>query len=169
MHGYKLVAELEIRDAEDWAPISRPQVYYSIKKLAKLGLIEPATTDTDPLGPEREVFRITSKGTKAMNDALSRLTWAEQRPPSPFMTWMALSTHLSSEKTSEVIKARQKYLTKQLQKEKRTLAEFAADSGAMVTAGRLMVSLTIELFEAELKWLQLVLKELPKARQNIRN
>ena len=35
MHGYEIVAELERREVKDWAGISRPQVYYSLDKLAK--------------------------------------------------------------------------------------------------------------------------------------
>jgi DNA-binding PadR family transcriptional regulator len=42
MHGYELVGELLRRDVDDWAAVSRPHVYYSIKKLAKLDLIRPA-------------------------------------------------------------------------------------------------------------------------------
>ena len=37
MHGYAASAELEYREARDWAGISRPQVYYSLKKLAEQG------------------------------------------------------------------------------------------------------------------------------------
>ena len=33
MHGYELTRVLEYRDVEDWAAISKPQVYYSLRKL----------------------------------------------------------------------------------------------------------------------------------------
>ena len=33
LHGYALNAELGRRAVEDWASVSRPQVYYSLKKL----------------------------------------------------------------------------------------------------------------------------------------
>ncbi|MFZ0702368.1 MAG: PadR family transcriptional regulator, partial [Candidatus Acidiferrales bacterium] len=39
MHGYQANAELERRQVRDWAGISRPQVYYSIDKLARSRLI----------------------------------------------------------------------------------------------------------------------------------
>jgi len=35
MHGYQANAELERRCVRDWAAISRPQVYYSLEKLAR--------------------------------------------------------------------------------------------------------------------------------------
>ena len=34
MHGYELWTELERRQVEKWASISRAQVYYSLRKLA---------------------------------------------------------------------------------------------------------------------------------------
>ncbi|MFI5107117.1 MAG: hypothetical protein ACHP79_19505, partial [Terriglobales bacterium] len=42
MHGYQANLELERRQVEDWAGISRPQVYYSLEKLARLGLVSDA-------------------------------------------------------------------------------------------------------------------------------
>src|SRR5437016_6529866 len=38
MHGYEVNATLEDRKIRDWAPVSRPQIYYSLEKLAKLRL-----------------------------------------------------------------------------------------------------------------------------------
>ena len=35
MHGYQANLELERRQVQDWAGISRPQVYYSLEKLAR--------------------------------------------------------------------------------------------------------------------------------------
>ena len=47
MHGYEVVAELDRRQIADWANVSRPQVYYSLDKLLRLGLLLPGT-DTEP-------------------------------------------------------------------------------------------------------------------------
>ncbi|MCX6126170.1 MAG: helix-turn-helix transcriptional regulator [Proteobacteria bacterium] len=164
MHGYRIVAELDKRDAKDWAEISRPQVYYSLKKLSKLRFISTATDSDEPQGPERDMFRINKSGMQAMNDALCQNAWAEQRPPPPFLTWMALSSHLSSSSTKKIIEARQEYLLKELDREVKTLEAFGEVSDKMITAGRLMVSLTAEHFRTELKWLEKVLRELPKTR-----
>ena len=45
MHGYQANAELERREIRDWAAISRPQVYYSMEKLARLGLLRPVSRE----------------------------------------------------------------------------------------------------------------------------
>src|SRR5271156_6861162 len=55
MHGYEANAELERREVRDWAGISRPQVYYSLEKLARAGLVSVIAGAEAALGPERRV------------------------------------------------------------------------------------------------------------------
>src|SRR3954471_9685561 len=88
MHGYELWAELLRRHVWKWAAISRPQVYYSLKKLESAGHIEPSGQDDASLGPERRTLVPTPQGRRALSDALARAEWSTQRPPSPFLTWM---------------------------------------------------------------------------------
>lgn len=164
VHGYRIVAKLDQRDAKDWAVISRPQVYYSLKKLLKLKLISTVTDTEEPLGPERDKYKINKSGMQAMNDALCQNSWAEQRPPPPFLTWMALSSHLSPSATKSIVESRRRYLLKELAREVKTLNSFGETSDKITIAGRLMVSLTVEHFRTELKWLEKVFRELPKAR-----
>lgn len=166
MHGYRIVAELGKRDATDWIEISRPQVYYSLKKLSTMGLISGSDDKSGLLGPERDTFKINSLGRSAMNKALFDTSWAEHRPPPPFLTWMALSSHMTQEQTKEMIAARRDYLKKELKRELETLASFGDTTDKMMTAGRLMVSLTVQHFQVELNWLEQVSRELPKVRRS---
>jgi DNA-binding PadR family transcriptional regulator len=160
MHGYQLVTELEARDVQDWASVSRPQVYYSLNKLLQLRMIGEAR-DRDPaLGPERTKYAVHERGANALEESLSQEKWATQRPPPPFQTWMALSSHLSKPKVRALFAKRRTFLKAQLQRERATLQEFAVESGAMTVAGRLMVDLCIQLFEIELKWLDLAEPEM---------
>ncbi len=66
MHGYQANLELERREIRDWAGISRPQVYYSLEKLARAGLIHASETDEPAAGPERSTFATTAKGRAAL-------------------------------------------------------------------------------------------------------
>ena len=91
MHGYQANLELERRQVRDWAGISRPQVYYSLEKLARLGLIRGAESEEPLAGPERRVFVTSAKGRAALADALEREDWTTQRERPPFLTWIALS------------------------------------------------------------------------------
>src|SRR6266850_1147407 len=70
MHGYQANLELERREIRDWAGISRPQVYYSLEKLARAGLIRSLETDEPAAGPERSTFETTAKGSAALANAL---------------------------------------------------------------------------------------------------
>lgn len=155
MHGYAASAELEYREARDWAGISRPQVYYSLKKLAAQGHVAPADAEPDdaPGGPERRVYAPTDKGTAALSEALERPEWAEQRPPPPFLTWMALAQHAKPGAIARQLRRRREFLEREAARERETLAQFGEGGGMAHRAARLMVSLTVRHFDAELAWL----------------
>src|SRR2546428_14049350 len=70
MHGYQANLELERREVHDWAGISRPQVYYSLKKLVRCGFIRAAESHDPAAGPERTVFATTAGGRAALAKAL---------------------------------------------------------------------------------------------------
>lgn len=153
MHGYELNQELERREARDWAGISRPQVYYSLKKLAGSGLIVRAAEGGAREGPERQVFRLSAAGRRSLSAALAREEWAIQRPPPPFLTWLSLSGNAQPEDRLRLIRRRREFLEAQLAKERATLGEILADTGPMVAAAGHVVRLVIRQWEVELEWL----------------
>jgi DNA-binding PadR family transcriptional regulator len=160
MHGYAASAELEYREARDWAGISRPQVYYSLKKLAEQGYVAPAGDGDDAAaGPERRVYAPTEKGRDALAAALERADWAEQRPPPAFLTWMALAHHARPGAIARQVRRRRAFLEREAARERETLASFG-EAGPAHAAARLMVDLTVRQFEAELAWLNEVEKAL---------
>src|SRR5213082_2090234 len=71
MHGYQANAELERRQIRDWASVSRPQVYYSLEKLERLGMIRDARDKETAAGPERRVFTTIAKGRARLAEALA--------------------------------------------------------------------------------------------------
>src|ERR1700753_4116174 len=91
MHGYQVNLELERRNVREWAAVSRPQIYYSLEKLAAIGLIRSGESEDPAAGPDRRVFETTAKGRLALSDALEREDWTTQRDQPPFLTWVALS------------------------------------------------------------------------------
>src|SRR5579885_2366328 len=90
-HGYELWAELERRQVEKWASITKPQVYYSLRKLAAAKHIVAAGEGDESLGPERRVYKPSEEGRRLLATTLAQARWATQRPPDPFLTWMVLS------------------------------------------------------------------------------
>jgi DNA-binding PadR family transcriptional regulator len=159
MHGYELNQELERREARDWAGISRPQVYYSLKKLAASGHIIRAAEAAAREGPERQVFRVSAAGRRALSAALAREEWAVQRPPPPFLTWLCLSSNAQPEDRLRLVERRRQFIETELAKERATLGEILADSGPMVVAGGHVVRLVIRQWEVELEWLAEVERE----------
>src|SRR5215831_2705681 len=91
MHGYQANALLEFRKVRDWAGVSRPQVYYSLDKLERLGFIRSIRSKEDSAGPERQSFETTRAGREALADALERDSWTNQNERPAFLTWLALS------------------------------------------------------------------------------
>jgi len=153
MHGYELNQELERREVRDWAGISRPQVYYSLKKLARSGHVTRAGEGSPRAGPERQVYRLSPSGRRALATALGREEWATQRPPPPFLTWMALSAYAEPEDRLRLIRRRRAYLEEQLARERATLESILADTGPMVAAAAQVVRLVIRQWEVEVEWL----------------
>src|SRR6266481_2965136 len=88
MHGYEANLELERRHVRDWAAISRPQVYYSLEKLAHAGLIRAADSDEPTAVLVRSTYATTEKGHTALAASLEAEDWALQRERPPFLTWM---------------------------------------------------------------------------------
>ena len=162
MHGYQANAELERREVGDWAGISRPQVYYSLEKLARLGMVRACESELPVAGPERSVFQTTAKGRAALADALEREEWATHRERPPFLTWIALSWQARPGVFRQQIERRREFLENELSREEATLRSIKKEVGHRFHEAVWMVSLVIEQFRGELRWLQKLKRELPR-------
>jgi DNA-binding PadR family transcriptional regulator len=156
-HGHALWAELLRRHVWKWAAISRPQVYYSLKKLEAAGHVAPEADGDPSLGPERRTLAPTPKGRRALADALARAEWATQRPPSPFLTWMVLSWQARPRDFGAQVERRQKFLRSQLDEDGAALDAVIAETSAISDAA-MIVRLGLRQFETELAWLDDVAK-----------
>jgi DNA-binding PadR family transcriptional regulator len=159
MHGYEANLELERRQVRDWAGISRPQIYYSLEKLARLGLIRGAESDEPMAGPERRVFVTAAKGRVALADALEREDWTTQRDRPPFLTWIALSWQARPSVFQKQLQRRREFLEKELDREEATLWAIRKEVGHRFHEAVWMVSLVIQQFRVELKWLDKLSRE----------
>ncbi len=156
MHGYQANAELERREVRDWAGISRPQVYYSLEKLARLEMLKSATSGKPAEGPERAIFAITAKGRASLADALECDDWTVQREKPAFLTWMALSWQARKGVFARQLQRRAHFLKKELSRERATLASILEEVGHPNHEAVWMVKLMIAQFETELRWLATV-------------
>jgi DNA-binding PadR family transcriptional regulator len=162
MHGYQANLELERREIRDWAGISRPQVYYSLDKLARAGLIRAAESAEPAAGPDRSVFETTTKGRQALAEALERKEWATQRERPSFLTWIALSWQARPGVFRKQFQLRQQFLERELAREVEILHSILEEVGHPYHEAIWMVSLMIEQFKIELKWLRKLARELPR-------
>jgi len=162
LHGYQANLELERRQVRDWAGISRPQVYYSLEKLVRLGLIRSANSTEVAAGPERNVFATNAAGRAALAEALEREEWTTQREHPPFLTWIALSWQARPGVFERQLRRRHEYLQKELQKEIATLRSIRQEVGHRFHEAIWMVSLTIQQFRTELRWILKLQRELRK-------
>ena len=162
MHGYQANAELDRREIRDWAGISRPQVYYSLEKLAHAGLIRSLETNEPATGPERSSFETSAKGRAALADALEREDWTTQRERPPFLTWVALSWQARPRAFAQQLKRRREHLEKKLVEEQATLEDVLKEVGHPFHEAVWMLKLVVAQIELELKWLDQIARETRK-------
>jgi DNA-binding PadR family transcriptional regulator len=154
MHGYQANLELERREVRDWAAISKPQVYYSLEKLARLGLLRESQSDDAVAGPERQVYATTPSGRAALAAALDREDWTTQRERPAFLTWMALSWQARPGVFDSQLRRRAAFLRQELAREQATLKSILQEVGHEFHEAVWMVTLTISQFRTELLWLR---------------
>jgi len=162
MHGYQANLELERREIRDWAGISRPQVYYSLEKLARRGMLVAADTDEPAAGPERRVFRISERGQRALAAALGAPAWATGRDRPAFLTWLALSWQLAPAVVREQTRRRLEFIRAEVAREEEVLRSVLEEVGHPYHEAVWMLSLTVAQLRTELRWLRRLERELPR-------
>jgi DNA-binding PadR family transcriptional regulator len=161
-HGYDVNAELERRQVRDWAGVSRPQVYYSLDKLARLRLLRETASDEPAVGPDRNVYETTGDGRAALAAALEREDWTTGRDRPPFLTWMALSWRAPPRVFEAQLRRRRAFLTREIVRERATLRGVRAEVGHPFHEAVWMLTLMIEQLRSELRWLKRVERQAPR-------
>jgi DNA-binding PadR family transcriptional regulator len=159
MHGYEVNATLENRNIRDWAPVSRPQIYYSLDKLTALGLIRVGSDESRAAGPERRVFETTAAGRDRLADALESRHWVHNRVHQPFLIWLALSWQARPRTFRKQLNARKKLLADRLAQKRATLQDVLDEVGHPYHEAVWMLQLKIEQMENEQRWIDRLLKE----------
>ncbi len=152
-HGYELNAELERREVQDWAGVSRPQVYYSLRKLAAQGMIGPIPSAEASGGPERQVYQIHATGRAALAVGLEQEDWATRRVPPPFLTWLALSPHAERGAVERMLDRRTHFLEEQIAREREHLEIVHAETGPLAPVAALIIAHKTAQYRSELEWL----------------
>jgi len=61
-HGYQVRRELLTWSADKWANVAPGSIYHALKKMATEQLLEVASTEGHPGGPDRTAYRLTVAG-----------------------------------------------------------------------------------------------------------
>src|SRR5438874_9963568 len=162
MHGYEVNATLEDRNIREWAPVSRPQIYYSLDKLTRLGLIRVGADESPAAGPERRVFETTASGRDRLADALESKHWVDNRVHQPFLIWLALSWQARPRAFRKQLSERRKVLEARLADERATLKDVLDEVGHPYHEAVWMLQLVIEQMESESRWIDRLLKDSDK-------
>lgn len=160
LHGYQANAVLEFRKWRDW--VSRPQVYYSLDKLARLGLIRSSSSESAALGPERAVYEATPKGRSALADALEGDAWTEQTERPPFLIWLALSWQCRPGVFLKQLRKRKALLEAELESKQEILRAVLKEVGHRYHEAVWILGLNIDQIRTELRWLKKVAREFPR-------
>lgn len=152
MHGYQANGELARRQIRDWAAVSKPQVYYSMEKLARAGLLRRLETDDPKAGPERSTFETTERGRQALAEALEREEWTTERDRPAFLTWLALSWQARPGVFRKQLRKRRRFLHQELRREKQTALAILAEVGHKFHEAVWMVDLMIHQLRTEILW-----------------
>jgi len=154
-HGHGMWNRLSECDVEDWAEVSRAQVYYSLGKLADQDLIYPVQDAAADTRRERRTWNITPSGRRALTKALSSKHWAEQRRVPPFITWVAWSELVRPATRRRIVRERRTFLNAEVARERETLVEAQRlpEKALGVTVTISMMNQTIRQLLLELEWL----------------
>jgi DNA-binding PadR family transcriptional regulator len=160
MHGYAVNAELERRQARDWVAISRPQIYYSLEKLARQGFLRELKDAGPALGADRRVLMTSAKGRLALSRELERESWTSQRERPAFLSWLALSWQATPSIVRRQIQRRMKFLQSEISREEATLRDVRKEVGHDYHEAVWMLKLTLDQLKSEMQWLRTVIREL---------
>lgn len=165
MHGYEVWQRLSDSDVDDWASISRAQVYYSLAKLQKTTFLKRLDADQDSKGPERTTVSATPAAEKAVAQALESPDWTRRDPPRPFTTWCALARGAGTAAIDDQIARRRAVLNAEIEREEATLTLLEHSTVQDADLGHALAKMAIAHMRAELNGLG----ELGRALRSGRN
>jgi DNA-binding PadR family transcriptional regulator len=153
MHGYGLKSEFEARLGQAW-PLNVGQVYSTLGRLERDGLVAPDPADAGPprAGDERRVWRITQAGRDALADWYASPVARDGLARDELLVKLTAALDAGRDTVLGVIRAQRTATLELLQHHTRAKAD-AARRGELPRL--LAIDLLIAQAEAEAAWLDL--------------
>jgi|SRR5579862_5553621 len=154
MHGHRASLELKRHQLRTWTGISRPQVYWSLKKLEKMGLICEVDNGESTQPRHRRVFAPTLESPGALNKSLERIYWAAHLPRPLFFAWLVLARDVPPSVIQRQLSRRKKFLQHEIASERAVLRDVREETSATSRRIDWVISLNIKQMTLELLWLR---------------
>jgi DNA-binding PadR family transcriptional regulator len=154
MHGHEASIELRKMGIAAWAGASRPQVYWSLNKLARMDLIRVVEIADPPTGRRRRVFAVTPKSRAALAKTLRRKYWTTEPHHSRFVAWLRLCSALDRTTFAQQVKARKAFLEVELEREARAPRAEGRGSSRAPESDAWAARLSAAHLRAELNWVR---------------
>jgi DNA-binding PadR family transcriptional regulator len=154
MHGHQASLELARRKLRRWTGVSRPQVYWSLNKLEKMGLICAIEIGDVPPPRQRRVFTPTIDSGKALEKSLGRKYWTTQSARPLFLAWMLLAHDLPPELLRRQVRCRANFIEGELTREKNMRRLLRKEDQPQSYTIDWVMGLNIDQLESELRWLR---------------
>lgn len=154
-HGYELKTELERRTGALWS-LNTGQVYTTLDRLQRDGLVEPAD-DVDPgSDARRRAYRLTTQGEKAARAWLDATDAVDAPPRDELVMKVLLAAHGRLDDALRVVDAHRHHLLARLQSARRDRRrQPTVGDGGDDLAARLCDDVLAVRLEADLRWLDL--------------
>jgi DNA-binding PadR family transcriptional regulator len=156
LHGYRIKRILDDGSLRFWFPIEVGSIYSVLRSLERAGYVETEVVEREGLRPERTRYRITKSGRQHF-EALLRDAWRKPALPSDTIDLaLAARSELGEEEADALLQERADVLRARLQELDRIAP--SAPAAEMVDRARALT-------EAELKWVEDVIKKDRKERR----
>ena len=147
MYGYQLRSEFESRTGAAW-PLNVGQVYTTLSRLERDGLVEPAGSDEEG----RPLYRITGAGRAAVADWFSTPVSRSSPPRDELAIKLAMAVTVPGVDVRAVVQAQRTATLRALQDYTRLKARAAGDRPEDL-AWLLVLDSLVFAAEAEVRWL----------------
>jgi DNA-binding PadR family transcriptional regulator len=154
MHGHRASLELARHKLHRWTGVSRPQVYWSLNKLEKMGLIRAIETGDSAPPRHRRVFELTEESRRALDKSLGRKYWATQILRPTFPAWLVIAKDADPAVMRRQIQRRTKFLKKEIKNEENARRWLRGNDGARSNMFDWVIGLNIEQLGLEIRWLR---------------
>ena len=146
-HGYELKLAIESMFGELWPAVNIGQVYQTLSRLERQGLVRSATV-TQESRPDKKVYELTASGRERVEQWLADVTWSKVAPLEFHLKLVAAAATRLADPVALVDAQRLELLRELRQLQELALAEPPDSDGALLIEG---ASLRLQ---ADIRWLE---------------